>query len=474
MQKAPRVAAWIVLSACLAARGDDLEFAAGGRVQLPATIRGDEVLLEAPGGPWAFRKADFRAIVPEPRPEEAWESLRSRATAGGASARYEAAWWALMNGLTPQAAAMLRSAHDADPAQQPTARMVAALDRLTKPCPDPDLTLYRRLLPGRWRVARGPHTLVFHQHDDASAAERIDLFERVLTSYYLFFAALGFDPPPPAHRLVSAWFARQEDYLTFLRDDGADAFLTTTGYYHPTADLVVAADPRGTPPRRRAIAELAARRAEADDRARRDLDRRRLLLELECRSLDLGTAAHELVHQLVARTRLAPHHDDFPLWLHEGLAAQFEVVRGGRWAGIGQPHPLRLADWRRLATPPRLAPLVRDVGFGGGYHPGPYASAWALVDFLRREHPGQLVAFLDLLRTPDPDDSPRRGRVLSAFQAAFGPDLAPLESAWHRHVARLQAGDVAAPAGEPRPSTGGAGPGRVREVGHAPPVSGRW
>ena len=36
--------------------------------------------------------------------------------------------------------------------------------------------------------------------------------------------------------------------------------------------------------------------------------------------------------------------DDFPLWLHEGFAAPFEVVRGGRWAGFGHAHDL-LCPW---------------------------------------------------------------------------------------------------------------------------------
>ena len=59
-----------------------------------------------------------------------------------------------------------------------------------------------------------------------------------------------------------------------------------------------------------------------------------------------GTLAHEMIHQLAADSGLLPRHDAFPYWLHEGFAAQFEVIRGGRWAGISRAHDLRLPDWR--------------------------------------------------------------------------------------------------------------------------------
>ena len=80
---------------------------------------------------------------------------------------------------------------------------------------------------------------------------------------------------------------------------------------------------------------------------------------------------------------------------------QFEVIRGGRWAGIGRAHDLRLPDWRRIQPPLRLEPLVRDAGFGRGYNRDLYAQAWALVYYLRAQHPQQFLTFLDLLRAPD-------------------------------------------------------------------------
>jgi hypothetical protein len=341
---------------------------------------------------------------------------------------------------------MLREAHSADPGHPATARMIATLDRLDRPGTDPDLGPLRSALGTSFEVARGPHVLLLHQHGEAEAAGRVELLESVVRSYYLLFAAHGLELPAPGRRLVSAWFAEQRDYLAFLHAEGADAFRTTLGYYHPTLDAVLTYDTRSSPARRQARDAIAERLVGLDrpadgddrDRLRREALRRQLLLEMERRSVELGTAAHEMVHLLVARSGLAPRHDDFPLWLHEGLAAQFEVVRGGRWAGFGRAHDLRLPDWRRLDPRPRLGPLLRDSGFGHGYRRDAYAAAWALVYYLRQKHPDRFLTFLDLLRSPDPEVRPREDRTVAHFRAAFGEDLHALEADWHRTLDGLK------------------------------------
>jgi hypothetical protein len=123
------------------------------------------------------------------------------------------------------------------------------------------------------------------------------------------------------------------------------------------------------------------------------------------------------------------------MWLHEGLAAQFEVVRGGRWAGVGRANDLRLADWRSVRPAPRLAPVVRDDGFGRGYRRDLYAEAWALVYFLRKTRPAEFGRYLDLLRSPGDDRT--EGHAVDTFRACFGGDLSALESEWHGYLQPL-------------------------------------
>ncbi len=430
---------WLVASAWLGtARAELVYFAKGGQAQVEARVEGTTVRLRTPAGPKTFDRGDFLAIVPGHDPAAEWPRRREVALRdGSASVLFEAFWWALENGLTEEAVALLRAGRPVVGGHAPARRALAMIDALDAPCPDADLEPVRRLL-GRSRFAeiRGAHVVLLHQGDDAEARERLEVLDRVASTFCLVLAAQGIEQPPPGRRLVSVYFARQGDYVAFLRRAEADAFATTQGYFHPNLGAVFAFDTRdgeGQAAPRRA---LARRKAAGLDGS--EVDRQALLLDLDWRAVDLGIAAHETIHQLTATSGLAPSFDAFPLWLHEGFAAQFEVVRGGRWAGVGRAHDFRLADWRSIRPAPRLAPLLRDSGFGHGYGRDVYAESWALVHFLRKTRPREFLTFLDLLRAPRPDNIAPNDRSVEAFHAAFGDDLAGLESAWRRHVATLE------------------------------------
>ena len=425
-------------------------------------------------------RENIRKIVPGFWPSSEWPTRRRNAQTQGSSARFAAAWWALENGLTADAAQELRELHRADPKHAPAKRMVTVLDRLDQPCPDADFSAFQKALGIEVIVSRGPHVILLHQHPQADATERIAMLEDVITGFYLLFAAEGIELATPRQKLVSAWFADKKDFLAFLHAESADAFATTRGYFHPTWGAVVAFDARSTDEQRGPRAKLASRRdeltrfsrqlAQAPARARirvelggepvRTMGRSEaraaiarvdgqitselMLLDLDRRSIDLGTAAHEMIHQLAVESGLVPRHDAFPHWLHEGLAAQFEVIRGGRWSGISRAHDLRLPDWRRIQDPMPLERLVRDGGFGRGYRRDPYAQAWALVYYLRTNHSEQVVKFLDFLRGPDVGAEPgspplsRGDRVFRAFTRAFGGDLPALERDWRAFMTTVK------------------------------------
>jgi Protein of unknown function (DUF1570) len=419
---------------------DLVYFAKGGQAQLPSKVEGDLVQLETPDGPKSFPRSDFLAIVPEPSPLTEWPArCGSALKVGTAEARFAAAWWALENGLTSEALAAFEELRPLTQGHPPTRRALASLDAMTLPCPDPDLDPIRaRLRPLKFRETRSPHVLLLHQASDADAKERLDTLERVVQTFLVAFAAQGIELPAPSRRLVSVYFAERRDYIHFLRTVDAAPFVDTQGYYHPGLHAVFAFDTRSGDEQKTRHRAIANRKR--DGAAPSDLARQALLLDLEWRTNDLGIAAHETVHLLTAETGLAPHFDDFPHWLHEGLAAQFEVVRGGRWAGIGRAHDLRLPDWRSIHPLPRLVPLVKDVGFAHGYRRDLYAEAWAFVYYLRKTHPREFLAFLDFLRSPASTSAanPRPDRTFEAFRAAFGNDLAGLEADWRRYMAELK------------------------------------
>jgi hypothetical protein len=445
-------------------------------------------MLIMPDGPVELLREDFRKIVPGFWPETEWKDRRAQAAKLGFDERYHAAWWAIENGLTVEVVPELRALDQLDRRNAAIARTTAILARLDEPALDPDFAAFQRTLGGEFTVARGPHVLLLHQHSEAEAQERIATLERVIAGYHLLMAAQGIELRVPRHRYVSAYFATKKDYLAFLHAASADAFATTRGYFHPTWNAVVAYDARSVEKDRDARATLSSRREElrrlADqvDRAPkasrvkiqvggkpartvgraearttiaridREITCEQLLLDLDWRSIDLGTAAHEMIHQLAACTGLLPGDGGFPYWLNEGLAAQFEVIRGGRWAGISRAHDLRLADWRKVQDPLALDRLVRDAGFGHGYNRDLYAQAWALVYYLRTQHAAKFLTLIDLLRSPNAIESddeapgPGRGRgpvpagdrVFRAFQRAFGSDLANLERAWRLFMNELK------------------------------------
>ena len=314
----------------------------------------------------------------------------------GPDARFGDAWRSLGHGETTLAADRLRAIVREHPEHAPTRRLVAALDRLAVPSADVDPTPTLDDLPGRWQVARGPHVLLIHRDGPEASAARVELLERVTTTYYLLFAGLGFDLPAPRRRLVAVRFDRPEEFRSTLRDWGGSAFEADWGCYLPARHLV---------------ATRAARGPSAAGPG-----------------LETAAATHEMVHQLVAESGLEPRPGAFPSWLGEGLAAQFEPTDGPRWAGFLPSNTHRLDDCRRGDPSPPLVPMLTDAGHG---RPA-YGPAWALVHLLLAEEPASLAALIDQLRGPadlDVEDC-----AIAASRRALGADLGPLEARWRSHM----------------------------------------
>ena len=424
-------------------RADWLYFARGGAAELLSSTRGDCVEVAAPGGIKSFPKTVFRAIVPSASPVEEWQIRRLEAEhAGSPQAWLAAAWWALERGLTTEAISTLRRAIQTPGADEISpltraGRMLARLDE--QPVGEPDLGRIRAELGGSgWTELCGRHLVLLHQgHDRAAAAERLDVLDQVFETYYLSLAIQGIDLTMPGRRLVSVWFARQADYVAFLRRIEASPFTDTQGYYHPSSRVVFAFDTRSSARQAQGRREIDRSRLDpspsgsASELA--DLDRRLLLLDLEWRSVDLGIAAHETVHQLMAASGLASRFDDLPNWIHEGFAAQFEVVRGGRWVGFGRINDQRIVDWRGIRPGPRLAPLLRDDGMTHGYHRDRYAESWAFVFFLRKTRPDDFTSFLDRLHAPRSANQDLA--TATVFAEVFGSDIDAIERDWRSFMA---------------------------------------
>lgn len=453
------------------ARGEVVEFRAGGTACLPAEIDGDVVKLLAPGKSYEFRRSDFRAIEPGGCPEREWPEKLKGAKSGGARALYEAGWWALSHGLTTEAVDCLVEAHRIDPSMEPLGKLTRVVERLGGARPDPDVDRVKAGLATSFEETRSDHVLLLHQQPEAEAKELVETLEKVIATFYLTFTAQGFDLELPAERVVVVWYAESDLFHEQVKREAGEYLPSNDGYYAPARGIVLLADTRDTPAHRNAaeanrermsqveraaeeVGRMPARgrvrlslagepsrpmdRAGASqslDRARREVDRQERLLDLRRRQIDVGTAAHEMVHLLASRSGLLPGGASYPIWLQEGLATQFEVVRGGRWAGVGRVHESRLDEWNRTGHRVRLDSLLSDAGLGHGYEPGRYAASWAWVHYLRQKHPGAFVDYLDRLRAPSRQGAAEGTEYLIG---RIGSPLEEVEADWHEYMKILK------------------------------------
>ena len=107
------------------------------------------------------------------------------------TSRFILSWKSLESGRTAEAEAGFRAIHAEHPDHRPASRLVAVLDRIAPPCPDPDLDAIRGRLAGSWKESRSVHFVLFHRHEEREATARLALAERVLATYYLWFTGLG-------------------------------------------------------------------------------------------------------------------------------------------------------------------------------------------------------------------------------------------------------------------------------------------
>jgi hypothetical protein len=105
LEQAARVAAFCAVVG--SAQADLIYFQGGGAIQAPVAIRGDSIAIDLAGEEYDFAAEDVRARIPGFLPADAWRDRAARARTAGTAARFANAWWALENGLTDEAVAVI-------------------------------------------------------------------------------------------------------------------------------------------------------------------------------------------------------------------------------------------------------------------------------------------------------------------------------------------------------------------------------
>ncbi|MCC6660165.1 MAG: DUF1570 domain-containing protein [Phycisphaerales bacterium] len=315
--------------------------------------------------------------------------------------------------------------------------------------------------PGFRRFDTG-HFVVISDGPAAWSRNKAALLERARSEYFRATDKLGLQAVPHATKLVCVLINDHDRYRRFGRDlDGLDASWIA-GYYSTAGNRVVfyndstspafasaraqlddydrqAADARrNADTAHRASREDLARQllASADDLSTRVRDERR---RLEARAAGYSSAKtiHECVHLLSFNTGAQRRDREYPLWLSEGLATNFETESPQHAFGPDRPQPpgadsrrSRLIELVRRGQAPALTDLLVVTAapqWNAETADAMYALSDALFAHLYRREPAALGAyFRDLGQEPPGPVSAQRN--LALFAARFG-DPAAVERA---------------------------------------------
>jgi len=286
-------------------------------------------------------------------------------------------------------------------------------------------------LPKGFECHPTPHYLIFYDTSREYARWCGALFEGLYSAFHTFWTQKGFKPSAPEFPLVAVVFADKQSYLDFSKDDLGDAGESIIGYFSLATNRMTMYD----------LTEAQGARA---GRGGTSAEINRVLSSPEATRI-VSTIVHEATHQIAFSCGMHARYSDCPLWFSEGVAIYFETpnLRNAKgWSGVGATNRLRLTQFQQYQVKrPRdsLRTLIAtDDRFRNvNQAPNAYAEAWALTDFLLRQHKKQYVEYLNMLSRKDPlvRDGPEKR--IEQFEEYFG-DLKKLDAEFLRQVGRMR------------------------------------
>ncbi len=251
-----------------------------------------------------------------------------------------------------------------------------------------------------FRAFASPRFLLISDLSPDDAALAIERLERTAVAVEQFADEVGVGRPVRGSRLMAVGFAERSAFERFARERDAVDASWMVGYWAPAADRTVF---------RRA---LAAPRDE-----------------------DGATIAHEAAHQLLHHIGVQRRRTSTPLFLAEGLAANFEPCASADGVAFGDaPARSRRLASRRASGPDALPDLASLIGVREVPSRDPealerfYDASWSLVRFLHATQPDAVARYLASIRSGS--TMSEASDRLATFERHFGP-LPAVEAAWH-------------------------------------------
>jgi hypothetical protein len=290
-----------------------------------------------------------------------------------------------------------------------------------------------------FEVRETDHWLIVHKADPNWVDSAAKMLERTHDLYFEQLGKAGFELQPLGQKLVCVLIGNQEDFTQYL-----DALRKATGRPPPAEQ-----PPAGQAPlARQAPLGLGSYSGQTNRIQLCDIhsiprppDR-----PVSAARLDLENIArisHEAAHQLSFNTGLLKQKMGYPLWLGEGIAANFEFTDAdkpfGPLTANLSPRATRL---RQLFAEGKIEPVKSMVTLSPSAarqpdNKGPtYVQGYGLFRFLITERPKQLKQYLSDLATRSRPPA-NAGQALAAFEAAFGP-VDDIEKDWQRFLRATQ------------------------------------
>jgi hypothetical protein len=226
---------------------------------------------------------------------------------------------------------------------------------------------------------------VLSSGDQASAAATGAFLEQVRRQFYSSFEGAGFALRPSAKKLVCVCLDSYDQLDRYARTvDGVDASWMGGYYSHRTNSVTIVRIPGAV----RASAATSASPSGVN-----------AAYGGPTGEGNLRTLTHELAHQLAFNSGLQREGADYPFWLTEGLATNFEADNSGAY-GLFRDDAGYRARLTQLKAEGRLIPLkrfvaARDLPSGGGLTTrDAYVQAWGLFHYLLAHRRGELKRYL--------------------------------------------------------------------------------
>jgi len=374
--------------------------------------------------------------------------------------------WAEERGLIAEAFAAYRDALRIDRDQEIAYERWVKLASEHNPPADRERRQSLRKRFGEMELLATDHFLVLYDGDEDWARLRGALLEKAHDAFYKTFRRMGFRPWPLTGRLVCVLYDSHDDYVAYSkREDGVDLGWAA-GYYSTKTNRIVFYDDRNGPRFKEVAArveELESRRDDALERLDKAvrsqahgsaIELRAYLREVNeavrwyrnrkesmARVGNASKTVHEAVHQLAFNSRLQSRRTQYPFWLSEGLATNFEPDEPFDDFGPFHPNRARREGFQEQAAEGRLEPLASLVAIGRPDSDdverlaNQYDHAWALFRFLFRFERDKLRSYMAELAT---NPGVRSGNEMRReFVEAFG-SLERLEKRMQAYARRVR------------------------------------